>query len=259
MDHHIDMRDSWNKISPYYQQKHKIPADFVHYGPHCPNEDELQLIGDVRGKRVLEIGCGGGQCAIAFAKRGAIATGIDLSDAQIEFARSLAQQERVEVTFLQGNIEDLSPIADASQDVVFSAYALQYVERPEYCLSEVRRVLVPGGLLVFSLDHPFFMCLAEDSMTLVRSYHDRSPEYWDGACEGLPFSAPMKGFPRKVGDWLRLIRGAGLDVLDMIEPEPVEYGSGEAWGDYYSPERQRMVPATIIFKARKPLPPGNEA
>jgi len=251
MNDEIDMRDSWNKISPYYQSKHKIPTDFVHYGPHCPNEDDLQLIGGVRGKRVLEIGCGGGQCSIAFARRGAIATGIDVSDAQIEFARRLAQQERVEVTFFQGNIEDLSSVADSSQDVVFSAYALQYVERPERCFSEVRRVLVPGGLLVFSLDHPFWQCLAEDSLTIVRSYHDPSPECWDGACEGVPFPVPMRAFPRKVGDWLRLVRGVGLEVLDILEPEPVEYGSGEEWGEYYSAERQRMVPATITWKARK--------
>ena len=163
MTERIDLREAWNQISPHYQQAHKIPTDFVHYGPHCPNEDQLQLIGDVCGKRVLEIGCGGGQCAIAFAKRGAIATGIDLSDAQIDFARRLAHQEGVDVTFLQGNIEDLSPITDCSQEVVFSAYALQYVERPQCCFAEVRRVLAPGGVFVFSLDHPFWQCLARDS------------------------------------------------------------------------------------------------
>jgi len=97
MKEDINLRKSWNAISPHYQEAHKIPTDFVHYGPHCPNEDQLQLIGDVQGKQVLEIGCGGGQCSIAFAKRGASVTGLDLSDAQIAFA-----QESAGATISQG-------------------------------------------------------------------------------------------------------------------------------------------------------------
>ena len=43
----------------------------------------------------------------------------------------------------------------------------------------------------------------------------------------------------------------GLSLFDVVEPEPVEDGSGQDWGGYWSPERQKMVPATIIWKARK--------
>ena len=254
MKEKVYIRDSWNRISPHYQERYKIPADFVHYGPHCPNEDQLQLIGDVDGKRVLEIGCGGGQCAIAFAKRGAIATGIDISDAQIEFARALAIDEGVKVTFLRGNVEDLSPITDESQDVVFSAFALNYVERIEHCLAKVHRVLVPGGIFVFSNGHPFsHCCLEEGSLTVTRSYHDRSPDLWEWTFKEVGVSAPMRSFLHRVGDWFRFLRNAGLEVLDILEPEPIEIGSGQdCWGGYYALERQRMVPATIIWKSRKP-------
>ncbi len=251
MSRSIDLREAWNTISASYQAGHEIPTDFVHYGPHCPNEDDLQLVGDVKGKRVLEIGCGGGQCSIAFAKRGAIAAGIDLSDEQIAHARRLAKQEDVGVTFLRGTMEDLSAFGDESQDVVFSAYALQYLERWDQCFAEVGRVLVPGGLFVFSLDHPFWSCLAEESLEIRRSYHALSPETWDWPY-GEGKAAPFEAFHRKVGEMFRSLRGAGLEVLEIVEPEPVEHGSGQDWGDYYSPERQNMVPATIIWKTRKP-------
>jgi ubiquinone/menaquinone biosynthesis C-methylase UbiE len=251
MSRRIDLREAWNTISASYQAGQEIPTDFAHYGPHCPNEDELQLVGDVKGKRVLEIGCGGGQCSIAFAKRGAMAAGIDLSDEQIEHARRLAERERVGVTFLRGTMEDLSAFGDESQDVVFSAYALQYLEHWERCLEEVRRVLVPGGPFVFSLDHPFWSCLAEESMQVERSYHAPSPEVWDWPY-GEGKAAPFEAFQRKVGEMFGSLRGAGLEVLEIVEPEPVEYGSGQDWGEYYSPERQKMVPATIIWKTRKP-------
>ena len=247
----VDMRKAWNEISPHYQADNKIPTDFVHYGPHCPNEDQLRLIGDVRGKRVLEVGCGGGQCSIAFAKRGAIATGLDLSDAQVEYARTLAKDNGVEARFLQGTAEDLSAIPSGSQDVVFSAYALQYVERIERCFAEVARVLKASGLFVFSLDHPFWYCIAENELRIEFSYFD-TVHWYDWYQQGMQGHPKVEQFQRKVGDWFRALRGAGLEVLDIIEPEPVEEGSGQDWGEYYSPERQRMVPATIIWKARKP-------
>ncbi len=236
---------------PYYQAENRIPTEFVHYGPHCPNEDQLQLIGDVRGQHILEVGCGGGQCSIAFARRGAIATGLDLSDEQVKFARELAQTEGVTATFQQSSAEDLSAIADASQDVVFSAYALQYVEHMDTCFGEVARVLEPGGLFVFSLDHPFWYCVAESELRVQFSYFDTV--YWyDWEQKDMSRHPKVEQFQRTVGDWFRLLRGAGLEVLDIIEPEPVAEGSGQDWGEYYSPERQKMVPATIIWKARKP-------
>lgn len=112
-------------------------------------------------------------------------------------------------------------------------------------------MLVPGGLFVFSLDHPFWSCLAEESLEIRRSYHARSPEVWDWPYEEGK-AAPFEAFHRKIGEMFRSLRAAGLEVLEIVEPEPVKHGSGQDWGEYYSPERQSMVPATIIWKTRKP-------
>ena len=86
----IDMRNAWNDNSETYQSLHEISTESAHYGPWAPLENELRLLGDVCGLRILELGCGGGQCCIAFAKQGATVAGVDLSDDQIEFARKLA-------------------------------------------------------------------------------------------------------------------------------------------------------------------------
>jgi ubiquinone/menaquinone biosynthesis C-methylase UbiE len=247
----INIRQAWNQISPHYQAEHNIPTDFVHYGPHCPNEDQLQLIGDVEGKRVLEIGCGGGQCSIAFAKRGAIAMGLDISEAQIEFARGLARRSGVDVTFRRSSAERLTPIPDLSHDIVFSAYALQFVRRLARCFAEVMRVLTPGGLFVFSLDHPFWYCLAEKDLRIESSYFDGEYTY-DWEQRGMKAHPRVRDYHRTIGDYFRLFRTAGFELLDVLEPQPVESGSGQDWGGYYSPARQRMVPATIIWKSRKP-------
>ncbi len=77
MSRSIDMRAAWNSTSPGYQAEHQIAVDAAHYGPFLPSEAELRLLGDVVGRRILELGCGGGQCSIAFARQGASAAGID--------------------------------------------------------------------------------------------------------------------------------------------------------------------------------------
>src|SRR5690242_14692265 len=99
-----DLRESWNRLAAHYQRQHAIPTDSAHYGVAAPNEDQLHLLGDVSGKRILELGCGGGQCSIAFARQGAECVGVDLSDEQIAYARALAEQEGVEVAFHQGDM-----------------------------------------------------------------------------------------------------------------------------------------------------------
>ncbi len=156
------MRTAWNANSETYQSLHEIGTDSAHYGPWAPLENELRLLGDVRGLHILEAGCGGGQCCIAFAKQGATVTGVDLSDDQIEFARKLAAREQVDVAFAQGDITDLSAYKSDAWDVVFSVYTLQYVAEIQQCLHECARLLKPGGRLVFSLDHPFRDCFHDD-------------------------------------------------------------------------------------------------
>jgi len=268
----IDMRAAWNRTSSGYQRLHQIPTDAAHYGPWAPDESELRLLGDVRDKRILEIGCGGGQCSIAFARQGAIAVGIDLSDEQLAFARRLAQSALahgvandviafVPPTFLQGDASDLSRFADGIFDLVFSAYALHYVPHIEACLAEVSRVLrradtgagAFGGQFVFSLDHPFRDCFwdddsGEESLQPLRSYFTRAAMDWQFGSSG----EWMRSYHRTIGDWVALLHAATLQVERILEPEPVLSAEEQAsWSESYDLETAKLIPQTIIFVARK--------
>lgn len=249
----IDMRAAWNRISAGYQAEHRIAVDAAHYGPFMPSEAELRLLGDVAGKRILELGCGGGQCSIAFARQGALATGIDLSDEQIAFARRLADEQGVHVDFEQGDAADLGRFSAASFDAVFSAYALHYVPAIEQCLAEASRALVRGGLLVFSLDHPLREVFWDeeadvDSLVAARPYWRRGPMEWQWSGGG----PTMRSFHRTIGDWVDLLHAAGLPVQRILEPEPqLDNAEQISWADSYDLEMVRLIPHTVIFVAKK--------
>jgi len=107
----------WEGTSKDYQEKCKIPID-IHYGPGSSNEKHLKLLGNLKGKKVLEIGCGGAQCGIAMAKKRAKVTGIDISEEMIKIAKNKVKGD---VHFLRSNIFDYT-LGEEKYDVVIMFY-----------------------------------------------------------------------------------------------------------------------------------------
>lgn len=254
----FDLRAAWNQVAADYQNRQAIPFTDVHYGPWAPTENELHLLGNVSGLHILEIGCGGGQCSIAFARQGAVVVGVDFSDAQLEHAWRLAAHEGVAVSFAQGSAEDLGAFADDSWDMVFSVYAFQYIADMPRCLRECARVLRPGGRLVFSLDHPIRICFFDDeehesSLYPMRSYFDRRPIAWMFGDTGVW----MHSHHRTIAEWIDMLNQAGFCLQRLVEPPLPQSMTDEKWLEDDPLSALRNVPATIIFVAV--LPDKNRA
>jgi len=107
-----------------------------------------ELVGDWRGKTVLDVGCGGGFMTEAVARRGAHVTGIDPAGEAIAAARRHAEAEGLTIAYHEGVGEAL-PFGDAAFDIVLCCDALEHVADLERVLDEIARVLVPGGLFLF--------------------------------------------------------------------------------------------------------------
>ena len=107
----------------------------------------LDLLGDLAGARVLDIGCGDGALVRAFAARGASVTGVDPDPAMLEAARRPTAEADVPATFLEGRAENL-PFPDAAFDVVTAMTVLCFVPDAKGAVYEMARVLRPGGRLV---------------------------------------------------------------------------------------------------------------
>jgi len=105
-------------------------------------------LGDVRGLRVLDYGCGHGMAAVVLARAGASVTAIDLSSGYLEEAHARARANGVTIDAVQANAEQL-PFADATFDRVWGCAILHHLDIAS-AAATLRRVLRPGGRAVFS-------------------------------------------------------------------------------------------------------------
>ena len=242
-------RGWWDADAASYRAEHGAflgTSDFV-WGPERLREEDAGLLGDVRGLRVLEVGCGAAQCTRWLAARGASAVGSDLSGGMLREARALDRLAGVRSQLLQCDARRL-PLADGCVDVVCSAYgALPFVADAGEVLAEAARVLVPGGLLAFSTAHPLRWALPDlpgpEGLLVRHSYFDRTP-YVEAEEDG---TVRYVEHHRTLGDWVRALVAAGFVLLDLVEPE---WAAGEeVWGGW-SRLRGELVPGTAVFVAR---------
>jgi ubiquinone/menaquinone biosynthesis C-methylase UbiE len=101
------------------------------------------------GQRVLDVCCGTGVAAITASRAGASVTGLDFTPQLLERARENARIAEVAVEWHEGDVEAL-PFPDASFDVVLSQYGHMFAPRPDVAVSQMLRVLKPGGTIAFS-------------------------------------------------------------------------------------------------------------
>ena len=197
-----------------------------------PTDRELRLIGAVAGKRVLDLGCGTGLAAIAFAKKGAVVIAVDGSRPKIEQARERADAEEVKVEFRDGDLADLAFLRADSIDAVFSAYALGEVEDIARVFRQVQRVLRPHSSFVFVQEHPFALCLGPEG-TVVHSYFDPGPIAVDST--DTDTGRPL--YTRNVSELFTELGRAGFRVDTILEPQPAQFS--------------QKLPSTIVWRARK--------
>ncbi|MCK2239692.1 MULTISPECIES: class I SAM-dependent methyltransferase [unclassified Crossiella] len=241
----------WDADADDYQAEH---ADFLGAAEFvwCPEgllERDLGLLGEVKGQRILEMGCGMAACARWLAAQGALAVGLDVSAGMLRHARQAGLDCGTPVPLVQASGDQL-PFADNAFDTVCSAFgAVPFVADLGLLLREVHRVLKPGGRWVFAVTHPMRWIFPDDpgeaGLTAMQSYFDRTP-YLEVDEDGNPTYVEHH---RTLGDYIRELNLAGLVLEELLEPEWPE-GHTREWGQW-SPLRGELFPGTAIFCCHK--------
>ena len=219
--------EAWNTIAESYQRDHLISLEDIHYGPLCPGEKELQLLGDVQNKHILDVGCGGGQNSFVLAKCGARVTALDPSRAQLDYAKRLCEGQRDRIDFVRGRAKELTAFRKETFDIVFSSLSLDFVDNIGEFFRQARRVLKPKGLLVFSVIHPMMNCvgwylMGDRDAPEVEDYFEMRDErhsFWDfkdGTRSGLYH------FQHTLEELFTLLVDQGFQVTALREPRPYD-------------------------------------
>jgi len=184
----------------------------------------LEMLGDVKGRAVLDVGCGEGGYSRELARRGARVTGVDGSARLIEVAAERTRAEGLAVAYFCANAKALNPIAPATFDLIVAAMSLMDVEDYAGTVREAYRVLQPGGELLMSITHPCFSGpvsewivddAGEPRFFAVDRYFERTQ--WEDFITRA-FRAPVVRRHRPLEDYIGALLKAGFELREFREP-----------------------------------------
>lgn len=196
------------------------------------------LLPELGGRRVLDLGCGFGWfCRWAREHGAASVLGVDVSERML--ARAKAETHDAAISYVEADLEHLE-IRPETFDLAYSSLAFHYVENLEGLLARVCAALVPGGKLIFSVEHPIFTAPTNPSWSIdtaghstwpVNGYLDEGPRSTDWLAKGV-----IKQH-RTIGTYVNLLVRSGFAISHINEwgPSKEQVASRPEWAN----ERQR--------------------
>jgi len=211
---------SWNAVAKDWVRH----ADENDYRNYLLLPFTLELLGDVRNARILDLGCGEGGYSRELAARGAKVVGVDGSAELIATAAQRSAEAGHPIEFVCANASDLEPIVSNSFEIVLASMVLMDVEDYGRAIDEVWRVLAPDGQLLMSITHP---CFSTPDSGWVRSEagekkHFAVDRYFE-RCAWEDFITPQFRRPvlrrhQPLEDYLHPLIGRGFHLTEFREP-----------------------------------------
>ena len=240
--------EDWTRANAEYTDARAEQAweqDEITYGVFHVPESELQALPDVAGKDVIELGCGTAYISAWLARRGARVTGIDITPAQLATARRCNEKFGLGLEFVEAFGEDV-PLPDDSFDLAVSEYGASIWADPYKWIPEAARLLRRGGELVFLCNSTLaILCSPDEDLPATEAL--QRPQF------GMfRFQWPDSGIEYHLshGDWIRLLRANGFEILDLIEIQAPADAETNPRYDYVTADWARQWPAEEIWRAR---------
>lgn len=164
-----------DKTEVHYKSEFYDVESFIK-GKNSLNSIELELLGDIKNKKVLHLQCHFGQDTISLARYGAIATGVDFSKKTIKKANELNKLVGTNVKFIESDVYKLPEVLDEKFDIVFTSYGvIGWHPNMEKWAEVVNTFLKPGGKLVLAEFHPIVWMFSYDFKNIEFSYMKSEP------------------------------------------------------------------------------------
>ena len=244
-------REVWTKANARYTDGRAEEAwaqPEIAWGVWQTPESAVNALPDVRGRDVVELGCGTAYVSAWLKRRGARrVVGVDLTPAQLATAQRLDRKTGLGLLLIEANAEQV-PLRGATFDLVVSEYGASIWCDPYKWIPEAARLLRPRGELVFLRNSTLSMLCAPQTgkvqETLQRPQRGMYRFDWEDDDPGVEFHLGA-------GDLIRLLRANGLEILDMVELFAPEGAKDHAEYSYVSAEWARRWPSEEIWRARK--------
>lgn len=207
----------------------------------------LDAIGQVSGRKVIDLGCGEGRFSRMLAQRGAMVTGVDLCRPFIEFAVNNRVNDE---TYMIGDMEDLGRVPDEEFDIAVSYISLVDVPDMPKAVGEAYRVLRCGGTFVACNTHPMVSANPGWIKQGSRQLYYPVDRYFDEGERDISQKEdlPWTNFHRTLSKHFQTFAGVGFTVEDIREPTPDQKQAER----YPFIADNLRVPEFIIFILRKP-------
>jgi SAM-dependent methyltransferase len=240
----------WTRNNAAYTDSNASRAwarDEITWGVFGHREEDLNVLGDVAGLDVVELGCGTAYFSARLAKLGARPVGVDPTPAQLDTARRCMAETGIEFPLVQASAEDV-PLPDASFDLALSEYGASTWADPYSWIPEAARLLRPGGRFVFlhgtPLAHLCYPDVGDATTELQRPYFGLHSVRWTPD-EGIEFQLTY-------GEWIRVLRESGFVIERLVELQTPEGAVRHVFYSDHDPEWSRKWPAEEIWVASKP-------
>jgi len=153
----------WNEWTAEHENSPFYNVEGFKAGKERLKSIELEEVGDVHGKTMLHLQCHFGLDSLAWARHGAIVTGVDLSNESITLAHSLSEELKIPATFICSDILTLPENLQGQFDIVFTSYGiLHWLQDLKRWAQVIDHFLKPGGFFYIVEDHPFMRVFSAD-------------------------------------------------------------------------------------------------
>ncbi len=224
--------DHWNKrVSVHMSSKMYTMEEFLS-GKTSLNPTELEELGDVKGKSLCHLQCHFGQDTISWARKGALVTGLDFSDAAIEAGNKLSNQTGIPAKFVCANVLDAAKAIDSNFDIVFTSYGtIGWIPELETWANQIFQLLKQNGVFYMVDFHPVVWMYNNELTEIEYSYFNvqkiEETETGSYADKDADIISESVGWNHPISEIISALINAGLNLEFIHE-------FGYSWYDVFS-------------------------